>query len=136
MGGAMGSRRALQSLGKIDATEVAEVRALLQAAKGATPMERQGIYRRTQRDLRDRGIDITAKPEELVDPEIGFWQYHNVQPRGPRQSSDLFPNGLDYTKRNSELDIKQAAEKEQFDVDARYKVIRQNELAQNTNSKI
>jgi hypothetical protein len=135
MGGAMGSRRALQSLGRIDAGEVAEVRALLQAAKGATPMERQGIYRRTQRDLRDRGIDITAKPEELVDPEIGFWQYHNVQPRGPRQSADLFPNGLDYTKRNAELDIAQSVEREQFDVDARYKVIRQNELAQNTNSK-
>lgn len=135
MGGAMGSRRALQSLGKIDATEVAEVRALLQAAKGATPMERQGIYRRTEKDLKDRGINITGKPEELVDPEIGFWQYHTVEPRGSRESTDLFPNGLDYTKRNSELDIKQAAEKEQFDIDARYKTIRQNEIAQNTNSK-
>jgi hypothetical protein len=130
MGGAMGSRRALQSLGRIDASEVAEVRSLLKAAKGATPLERQGIYRRAQRDAMDRGIDITAKPEELVDPEVGYWEYHKIQPYGLRKSDDLAPSGMSYSQRQAEAAVSQAAEREQFRDTQTFRNIRQDEFAQ------
>jgi hypothetical protein len=135
MGGAMGSRRALQSLGRIDAGEVAEVRSLLKAAKGATPMERQGIYRRAQRDARDRGIDITAKPQELVDPEIGYWEYHQIQPYGLRKSDDLTGSGLTWKQREAEANITQAAERDEFRNTETFRKIRQDEFSQRVANK-
>jgi hypothetical protein len=137
MGGAMGSRRALQSLGKIDADEVAGVRALLQAAKGATPAERQGIYRRAQRDALRRGSVIEPRPQELVDPDLGYWQYNSI-PKGsfinPNRPQSI--DGLIGQKQlEAEARLSQTDEAERFGNQRDQQIARKNVIAEQTYGK-
>ena len=136
MGGAMGSRRALQSLGRIDADEVAGVRALLQAAKGATPAERQGIYRRAQRDALRRGSVIEPRPQELVDPDLGYWQYNSI-PKGSFINPDR-PYSVDAMTRKqleAEAKLSQIDEAETFGNQRDSQIARKNVIAEQAYGK-
>jgi len=136
MGGAMGSRRLLQSMGRIDADEVAGVRALLQAAKGATPAERQGIYRRAQRDALRRGSVIEPKPQELVDPDLGYWQYNSI-PKGSYINPER-PYSVDSMTRQqleAEAKLSQIDEAERFSNQRERQIARKNVIAEQTYGK-